>query len=764
MTAVLRHALARLAAHPGRALLAAGGILAAAAMVGAAITVAYGLGTGFERAAKRAGLADVVARFDRRGLEEVDARVRVLANVRARAYRFEVEGARVVGGGHASYHARLEGVRPGPRGYAVVAGRDLSGRLDEALVERGLAQDWSLVPGDTIEASEAGGAARLRVVGIVVEPETVAFPLINAPRVYVLYDTARVLAGERGLPVNAALLWATDIDRLDLTLAQARAASFGVSGLTFLTRSGIRALIGRAAGLVVALLAAFSLVAIAAAGVMLAASASAEVQRRLPAIGVLRALGAARGDVASAYAVEAALVATPAAALGLTLGWAVVRGPTERLLVAINALEPGSTLLALLAAALLAIVALVACSAAWPAWRAASRSPADAMRGADVATTIGRAPLPGGAAGLGARLALARPLRTAATVCVLAASASVVLLLLSIAALLQRLESEPQAVGKRYQLAVHAPPAAASRVRRVPGVRSAAPRLETSAADSFHLGESFQLVAFEGDHTAYEAPPLAEGRRVGGDREAEVGLGLAEALNLRPGATLAAQLASGAEVRFRVVGVVRALERQGRVAYVRPALLRAAGAWLSSTIAVRVAADASVGAVRDRLQRLGLTPTSAGGVAGEAVQGWAVRNSGFVRVLVVLLASIALLDGLVCLYALAQMLALTAQERRRAIALVRALGASGRQVRALFAGSALVVAALATPLAIVAERAGLGPAVAGLAVAYVTLPLRAGAIPVALVVAGVTVAAVGAAAWVARRAVREPVVAGLREE
>ena len=54
------------------------------------------------------------------------------------------------------------------------------------------------------------------------------------------------------------------------------------------------------------LLVALSLIALVTAGVMLAASARAEVQRRLGAIGVRRAVGATRGQVVLAQVVEAA--------------------------------------------------------------------------------------------------------------------------------------------------------------------------------------------------------------------------------------------------------------------------------------------------------------------------------------------------------------------------------------------------------------------------------------------------------------------------
>ena len=105
-------------------------------------------------------------------------------------------------------------------------------------------------------------------------------------------------------------------------------------------------------------------------------------------------------------------------------------------------------------------------------------------------------------------------------------------------------------------------------MRALPGVRDAAPRYQLHAADSFRLGEPVKLIAYPGDHTRFEAPPLASGRRMRAAGEAEVGLGLADALGLRAGSTLAAQAPGGGEMRLRVAGVVRALENRGRVAYV----------------------------------------------------------------------------------------------------------------------------------------------------------------------------------------------------
>ena len=752
---MLHHALARLAARRGRALLAAGGITAASAMLGAAVTVSLSLATGFDRAASRAGLADVIARFEPLSLGEIEPRTRALANVRAVSYRIELKGVNIVAGDRFNGSAQLHGVPPGPRGYAIVAGREPRG-ADEIVIERGLARDWGLEIGERLDVGGFRiGSAELRIVGVAVTPDTVAFPLTNGPRLYARYDLVRGLAGAAPGTVNLALLWVHDRAHLDLTLAQARAASFGVRELQFVTREGVRALINRAAGIVIALLIAFSLVALVAAGVMLAASSAAEVQRRLPAIGLLRTLGASPAAVSAGYAVEAALVAAPAALLGLVLGALVVARPTDRLLTALNELGPGTALLPPLAGCLIGTIALVALAAALPAFRAASRRPVETLAGADLTSAPRRLGLGAGPAGLGMRLALARPLRTAMTVAVLAASSAVILLMLALATLLGRLETDPSTLGKRYGLTVAAPARAAAAIRRVPGVRSVAPRYELPAADSFGLGEGFTVIAFGGDHTDYEAPPLAAGRRIRAEGEVEVGLGLAQALNLRPGATLAAQLPSGDEARFRVVGVVRALENEGRIAYVAPRLLLASEPGLEPRLAVLLEPGASRDAVAARLADEGYFPERVGGVTA--------ASGGFLDVLAALLLSLAAVVGLVCVYALVQMLALTAHERRRALAIVRALGASRTQVAVILAGSALLVAAISAVAGMVLERLVVAPAVARLAASYVTLSLGAGPLHMLVVALGLAFAALAAAAWTGSGAVRRPIVVGLRE-
>ena len=119
---MIRLSIARLRGRGGRSLLVALGIAAAGAMLGTAITVAYGLGTGFDRAADRADLPDVVARFDRHSERDVQARLRALPNVAAGSLRFEVNGVGLRSGGHRTRSGVVQVVQPGRRGYAVVDG------------------------------------------------------------------------------------------------------------------------------------------------------------------------------------------------------------------------------------------------------------------------------------------------------------------------------------------------------------------------------------------------------------------------------------------------------------------------------------------------------------------------------------------------------------------------------------------------------------------------------------------------------------------
>jgi len=201
---------------------------------------------------------------------------------------------------------------------------------------------------------------------------------------------------------------------------------------------------------------------------------------------------------------------------------------------------------------------------------------------------------------------------------------------------------------------------------------------------------------------------------------------------------------------------VRALDDSGRIAWVSaPTLLGAdPGGFGQSVLRLEPGADRP--AVVDRLRALGLAPVAVGGAT--------TRNTAFLGILASVLRAVALAVGLVCLYALLQGLAMTARERRGALALLRACGASRADVAAVLTGAAAAVALPAALAAVVLERLVLGPAVTRLAASYAALPLRPGAAQIAAVTVGLLVLAALAAVAVAVRLAREPVVHGLREE
>jgi ABC-type antimicrobial peptide transport system permease subunit len=728
-------------------------------MLAAAVVVSDGLGRGFDRAARAADLPDVIVRFNPQQAGSIAQRIEALPDLAAFSLRQEFTGVDVAANGHSSSSASAEVVGTGRRGYAIVAGRNVSARAGEVVLERGLAAAWGVRLGGKLEI---GGLGPQRVVGFAESPDNVSYPLAS-PRVYLSRAGLQRRLGPQFDPrVNFAQIWLRDPRNVNDVLVQARATSYGLDGVRFVTRSGLRVLLDQAAGIVIDLLVALSVIALATAGVMLASSARAEVQRRLQAIGVRRAVGASRTHLALTQALEALFVAVPAATLGAIAGTLATYQPTGRLLMLLNEPAPGTGLLPALGVAWLASIAIPVLAAAWPAWRAAGRHPVTLLQGAELHRRArpagGRARSPAGRTStraglslLGARLVAARRARMTATAITLGASTAFVLLMLALASALASLETDPGALGKRYQLTANLPASDARRVRSIPGVQAAAPRYEIDAADSFSLDEPIDVIAYPGDHTVFEAPPLTAGARMHGGHEAEVGAGLAGALGLSPGSTLAIQLPSGSEVRLRVAGVVSSLDHDGRVAYVPAAALLAADPGAPEQLVVRVRPGASISAVS---AKLGATAAPTGGASA--------RGLSLVDTLRSILRAIAIVDGLVCLYALIQACALTVAERRRTVSVLRAFGAGDAAVRRLLAGA---VAALVLPAAVIGillERVVLGPALSRLAAGYATLPLGATGPEIAAVLAGLALAGAVAVLWVARQITRQPVISGLR--
>ena len=166
------------------------------------------------------------------------------------------------------------------------------------------------------------------------------------------------------------------------------------------------------------------------------------------------------------------------------------------------------------------------------------------------------------------------------------------------------------------------------------------------------------------------------------------------------------------EVRFRVAGVVRALEvsRPDRLGPRQPLLAAARGS--TPSLAIRLDPGADRARSRARLHALGVLPQSRAG-------GATTRNGQFLGILAAVLRGVGLAIGLVCLYALVQALAMTARERRGAVALAARDRRGPRRGRARARGRGArrrrCPAALAASCS---SASSLGPLVARLAAGF----------------------------------------------
>jgi putative ABC transport system permease protein len=133
-----------------------------------------------------------------------------------------------------------------------------------------------------------------------------------------------------------------------------------------------------------------------------------------------------------------------------------------------------------------------------------------------------------------------------------------------------------------------------------------------------------------------------------------------------------------------------------------------------------------------------------------------------VAVLKTILRAVAIVDGLVCIYALVQACALTMQERRRTVAVLRASGASASAVRRLLGGAVIALIAPAALIGVLLEWLVLGPLLSHLAAGYATLDLNPSVVEILAVLVGLALAGVAAVFWVTRTAVRESILLGLR--
>ena len=338
--------------------------------------------------------------------------------------------------------------------------------------------------------------------------------------------------------------------------------------------------------------------------------------------------------------------------------------------------------------------------------------------------------LGGGLFALGVRFATAARGRWFAAVATIAVCAGVVTLMLALASLLVRLREDPGTVGKRYQLAVSldhgrcpAPRRRSAGSTRSASATASTPRTRSGSAS--RCGSSPTPATTRTSRT--RRSPRGGGSA--GRTRSRSGSGWPTRSGCGPASVLAAQIPDGGEVRFRVSGIVRALENDGRIAWVEPDRLLALRPDLNPQVVVRVKSGADPAAVTPRAGRTSARRLQPVGAAQ-------TDNAAFLAVLAAVLRGVGLAVGLVCLYALVQALTVTARERRGAVALLRAFGADGPSVGLVLAGAAIAVAIPAAAAGVVLEVVAFGPLVAHLAAGFAALPLAPTLGQIALVAGG----------------------------
>ncbi|WP_369199984.1 ABC transporter permease [Streptomyces sp. PU-14G] len=237
---------------------------------------------------------------------------------------------------------------------------------------------------------------------------------------------------------------------------------------------------------------------------------------------------------------------------------------------------------------------------------------------------------------------------------------------------------------------------ATATARTVPGVERVVPDV-TATVGAHHpaaalTGHGWGSAAFTGTELATGGPPRT-------DRDVVLDADTAAARDLAPGDTLGLTTADG-DRTFRVTGVARpATADEGTAAWFTDAGARAlAGhSGRADALAVLTAPGADTEAVATRVRRaLGEGPVVRTGQARGAAEDTDVAYGK--EVLEALGVSFGALAALTAVFTASGTIGLSLTQRRREFALLRAVGATPRQIRRAVATEALLVAPLAGAL------------------------------------------------------------------
>lgn len=439
-------------------------------------------------------------------------------------------------------------------------------------------------------------------------------------------------------------------------------------------------------------LASSSLLALIAAGLVIANAISGRVLAARRDIGLLKAAGFTPGGVTALFVSENLLLALAAGLIGTAAGIALSPLLLERSARLLGTPTPSGFSLDVVAAGVLGVAALVAVFTALPAWRAGRLKPLEAIR-------LGRTSVsarPSRMAALAVRMHLPAPValgfkdafsarsRTVMTILSLAVTMFAVVATLGTEATYTRVVKDSSLRAKPYDALVStdASPARARALLAAHAAQIAA----TSTLAGFPVtapgrGQPIQAWALGGDYTR-RPYAIRQGRMVTGPGQVIVGRGLLDELHLNVGDRLRIR-AMGAPLNLRIVG--RYIEPDNDAVTVRfdqRSLPAAQRARLRPDYALTVPSTSAARSVAHALQR-----ESGGAMRVTVTEDEVKQERADLRPVVwgmdILLLSIGLVSLLTTLL-------IGIRERRRDFAIFKTVGLTPRQIlTAVAAGGAL---------------------------------------------------------------------------
>lgn len=457
---------------------------------------------------------------------------------------------------------------PSPAGLnapVLTAGR-LPTASGEIAFDAALAADRGLTIGDTVTVVRGSASSEFTLVGLAYDFTDCFFPNCDPARVWSVDEDVKAL------DPHPTVMLAVDLSKPQHAEAVARSISKEVSIVGYGTWLDTRGDLLAESTFFSAFLAAFGVVALVAAVVVVAGMATARTWSRRRHLAQLRSLGSTRRQVIAALVVEHALIGLTGCLLGCAL--AVLVSPVLRIGV-MRVLDGGSgaapTGVMVIVAGIVTVTVVLATLI--PAAHAGRLDVVAGLRAGLGPQAVGRfrvierTPLPVSGE-LGLRSALARPVRT--ILCALAVMLAVAtsMIAVSINSTMDDLLARPELTGDPADVSLEATGSPTREVARALDGMEEVSQWFSVVDTTADVGErTVHLKAVGGDPAA-NGHVIGDGRPLSGSGQAIAGYGLVKSADWRLGQSLRLDV-GGSPIEVTLIGWYRETEDSGEVIQIR---------------------------------------------------------------------------------------------------------------------------------------------------------------------------------------------------